>query len=124
MPLPQLTHIPRLEAQLILAHVLEKPRAWVIAHPEASLSPGQESALQDALRRLAEGVPLPYILGHWEFYGMEFDISSDVLIPRPETELLVQAALTWLDTHPQAASAVDVGTGSGCIAVAVAALHP
>jgi len=109
-----------LDAQGLLAHVLGKPRAWVLAHPEATLSPEQEKALAKALIRLEGGEALPYVLGRWEFYGLDFVVTPAVLIPRPETELLVEQALDWLRYHP-AHWALDVGTGSGCIAVALAA---
>jgi release factor glutamine methyltransferase len=111
---------PALEAQVVLAHVLEKPRAWVLAHPEAALSIEQASGACFLLERRLSGEPLPYLLGHWEFFGLDFKVTHDVLIPRPETELLVEKALAWLKTHPSRRLAVDVGTGSGCIAVSLA----
>ncbi len=116
---------PALDAQVLLAHVTGQNRAWVLAHPEASLTPEQEAALETAIRRLQAGVPLPYVLGRWEFFGLDFELTPDVLIPRPETELLVETALRWVRTHPEAAYRfVDVGTGSGCIAVALAVHVP
>ena len=111
---------PALEAQVLLAHVLDRPRAWVIAHPEAVLSDDQDSALSLLLERRLSGEPLPYLLGHWEFFGLRFKVTPAVLIPRPETELLVEKALAWLKMHPSRRLAVDVGTGSGCIAVSLA----
>lgn len=113
---------PALDAQVLLAHVLEVPRAWVLAHPEVQLLAEAEDRLQAALERLESGEPLPYLLGHWEFYGLDFSLSPDVLIPRPETELLVEQAVNWLRAHPWRRRAADVGSGSGCIAVA-AAVH-
>jgi release factor glutamine methyltransferase len=124
MPLPELPSLPRSEAQVLLAHALRRPRAWVLAHPEAELSKEQQAWLQQALIQRQAGVPLPYILGHWEFFGLDFALTPDVLIPRPETELLVETALAWLKAHPQVHSAVEVGTGSGCIAVALAVHVP
>jgi len=131
---------PALDAQVLLAHVLDKPRAWLLAHPEATLTPTQERALEEALRQLESGVPLPYVLGKWEFFGLEFEVTPDVLIPRPETELLVETAISWLrqrpainrrarDTKFAAADfgmlqVIDIGTGSGCIAIALAANLP
>lgn len=120
MPLPALPGLPRLDAQLLLAYVLSRSRAWVIAHPEAKLDPEQQAHLVASLTQLESGVPLPYILGHWEFYGLDFLVTPDVLIPRPETELLVETARRWLQEHPHVDLAVDVGTGSGCIAVSLA----
>ncbi len=74
--------------------------------------------------RLKSGEPFPYILGHWEFFGLQFDITPDTLIPRPETELLVEKAIVWLQGHPAKRSVADVGTGSGAIAVSVAVNVP
>ncbi len=111
---------PALEAQVLLAHVLGKPRAWVMAHPEAALTIEQDSELCRLLERRLNGEPLPYLLGHWEFFGLRFKVTPDVLIPRPETELLVEKGLAWLKEHPWRRLAVDVGTGSGCIAISLA----
>lgn len=108
-----------LEAQLLLAHALQKNRTWVLTHPEIALEAGQQEQLDGLLARRLDGVPLPYLLGHWEFFGLDFAVSPDVLIPRPETELLVEQALAWLKNHP-GRRAADVGTGSGCIAVSLA----
>ncbi len=113
---------PGLEAQVLLAHVLNRPRAWVLAHPEAGLSANQANSSSNLLERRLGGEPLPYLLGHWEFYGLRFKITPDVLIPRPETELLVEKALTWLHAHPSRRRAADVGTGSGCIGISLAHL--
>lgn len=115
---------PNLDAQVLLAHMLGKPRAWVLAHPETTLTPKHGRALEKALRQLEDGVPLPYVLGRWEFFGLEFIVKPGVLIPRPETELLVETALHWLRAHPERRRVVDIGTGSGCIAIALAANVP
>ena len=115
---------PALDAQVLLAHVLGVQRAWVLAHPEAELPAEAGNNLQAALERLERGEQLPYVLGHWEFYGLDFYLSPDVLIPRPETELLVEQAIDWLQAHPQQRRAADVGSGSGCIAVATAVHVP
>ncbi len=108
-----------LETQVLLAHVLAKPRAWVLAHPEEILTPQQQQELTILLAGLAEGTPLSYLTGHQEFFGLNFAVSPAVLIPRPETELLVERALDWLRRHPTRRCAADVGTGSGCIAVSL-----
>jgi release factor glutamine methyltransferase len=113
-----------LDAQVLLAHCLERPRAWVLAHPEASLAKDQQAALDEALNRLEAGEPLPYVLGSWEFYGLHFHVTPDVLIPRPESELLVERALQWLHDHPSRRFAADLGTGSGCIAISLAVHIP
>lgn len=111
---------PYLDAQVLLSHVLNQQRAWVLAHPIPRFTPSQRRQLAQALRRLESGVPLPYVLGHWEFYTLDFALTPDVLIPRPETELLVEKALNWLQSHPRRRKCADVGTGSGCIAVTLA----
>ena len=86
---------------MLLAHVLNKPRTWVLAHPELALTTEQQDQLNQALARLESGEPFPYVLGHWEFFGLDFDITPDVLIPRPETEILVEKAILWLQRyHP------------------------
>lgn len=130
---------PALDAQVLAAHVLGKDRSWVLAHPEAGLDPTQVDRLEAAAARLEAGEPLPYVTGHWEFFGLDFRLTPDVLIPRPETELLVEQALAWLrarggvqaaapapEAAPSPASprAIDVGTGSGCIAVSLAVHAP
>ncbi len=115
---------PQLDAQVLLAHVLQKPRAWILAHSESSLDPQTASVLETLIQRLERGEPLPYVLGHWEFFGLDFDITPDVLIPRPETELLVEHAITWLQASPGRRMVADVGTGSGCIAIAIAMSVP
>jgi release factor glutamine methyltransferase len=122
--LAPLSDTPLLDASVLLAHLLGKPRAWVLAHPAPHLSPSQQGQLETALARLENGEPLPYLLGHWEFFGMDFDITPDVLIPRPETELLVEKAIAWLQTSSLPRFAADVGTGSGIIAVTIAANLP
>ena len=113
-----------LEAQLLLAHVIKRNRTWVLAHPETILSENQLEQLNLLLEKRSNGIPLPYILGHWEFYNLDFVVTPDVLIPRPETELLVEQALAWLKNHANQRRVADVGTGSGCIAVSLAKNQP
>lgn len=109
-----------LDTQVLLAHILESTRSWVLAHPEHQLTPHDKKEFYQALKELEDGIPLPYVLGAWEFFGLEFKLTPDVLIPRPETELLVEKAIDWLQAHPGLSWGVDVGTGSGCIAVTLA----
>jgi len=123
----QQTESGPLLAQVLLAGLLEHPRSWIIAHPEEPLPATSISRYQSLVGRARDGEPLPYLTGIQEFYGLAFEITPDVLIPRPETELLVSTALEWLsgslrETGRAAASirAVDLGTGSGCIAAALA----
>lgn len=113
-----------LETQVLSAHVLGQTRAWVLAHPEQPLLPQQAATLDALVEKLAQGTPLPYLTGRQEFYGLEFDVTPDVLIPRPETELLVEHALAAARNLPGGAWAADVGTGSGCIAETLAKHAP
>jgi release factor glutamine methyltransferase len=115
---------PGLDAQVVLARIMDRPRSWIIAHPDVSLTSKRIARLETLVARLESGDPLPYILGRWEFFGLEFGVTPDVLIPRPETELLVERAIAWLQAHPDLRHAVDVGTGSGCIGIALAANIP
>ena len=110
---------PHETALILLAHVLQKPKTWLIAHPDAYLTPEQSNRLEGLVQRLCNGEPLPYLTGHQEFFGLDFYVTPDVLIPRPETELLVEQALEWLQSHPQASRGIDVGTGSGCIPISL-----
>jgi len=114
-----LSENPSLDAQVVLAHILGRDRAWALAHPEANLSAAQMQQWEQALARLESEEALPYVLGEWEFYGLKIALTPSVLIPRPETELLVETALIWLAANPKRRRAADVGTGSGCIAVAL-----
>lgn len=112
-----------LDAQVLLADIIEKPRTWVLAHPELTLSSKQNKKLDAALYDLRQGIPLPYVRGHREFFGLDFIVSPDVLIPRPETEELVEFALKWLHDKKNG-TVLDLGTGSGCIAIALAKHAP
>src|SRR3972149_2769959 len=114
-----LSENPSLDAQVLLAQMLGQDRAWALAHLEAGLSAVQVQQWEQALARLESGEALPYVLGEWEFYGLKIALTPDVLIPRPETELLVETALSWLAANPKRRRAADIGTGSGCIAIAL-----
>lgn len=110
---------PRLDAELLLADLLGVARAYLYAHPEEEVNAHILQEWQNRLERRARREPLAYILGKAEFYGLEFTITPDVLVPRPETEVLVEAVLA-----KQPGTVADIGTGSGCIAVAVAVKLP
>ena len=112
----------RLETETLLAHALEISRTQVLAHPERPLSPEEEAVVSEALRRRLNREPLAYITGRREFFGIDFKVNSSVLIPRPETETLMETALKIANEFPQGQelSVVDVGTGSGAIAVCLA----
>jgi release factor glutamine methyltransferase len=122
--LTSISDTPDLDASVLLAHVVNKPRTWVMAHPEFTLTPSQHNQLNESLMRLENGEPFPYVLGHWEFFGLDFDITPDVLIPRPETELLVEKAIVWLQESKVRRTIADIGTGSGAIAVSLAVNVP
>lgn len=111
---------PLLDAQVLFAHILQKPRVWVVSHPKYEIQKETQEQIELALEKLEAGEPLPYVLGKWEFFGLQLEVTRDVLIPRPETELLVEKAITWLKAHPEKRSIADIGTGSGAIAIAIA----
>jgi release factor glutamine methyltransferase len=110
---------PRMNAEVLLMFVLGVNRAYLYAHPERELSPEEETRYDEALAQRATGMPSQYITGHQEFWGLDFIVSPAVLIPRPETEHLVETVLELAREIPQR-KIVDVGTGSGCIALALA----
>lgn len=112
---------PALEAQMAAAYVLEKPRVWILAHPEIEIPEDRLTQLDEVLDLLVDGYPFAYITGEREFYGRTFEVRPGLLVPRPETELLVETAVTWLRAHGDQRIAVDVGCGTGCIAVTLAA---
>lgn len=112
-------NVDRSDAQALLSHRLGRPRSWLIAHDDASLEPADEAAFRLQLQRRADGVPLAYIVGHREFRGLELIVTPAVLVPRPETEGLVDWALECMSGR-SAPRVVDLGTGSGAIAVALA----
>ncbi len=106
-------------ATALLAHVLGLTRAQILARPEMPLSPEQAAAYEALVARAAQSEPLAYLTGQREFYGLDFEVDARVLVPRPETELLVERALA-----ARPGRVLDVGTGSGCIAVALAVNLP
>jgi release factor glutamine methyltransferase len=112
---------PNLTAQILLSHLLGKGRAHLVTCGRDPLPRSVRSRYSALLRRCADGEPLQYLVGEREFFGLTFRVTRDVLIPRPETEHLVERAIHLAETHEaQAPVWVDVGTGSGCIAVSVA----
>ena len=118
--------LARREAEMIVERVLRISRATVIAHPERVLDAAQQQQALAMIERRAGGEPMAYILGTREFYGLDFIVTPAVLIPRPETELLVEQALARLSSlpAPQGARMLDLGTGSGAIAISVARHSP
>lgn len=114
---------PRLEAELLLAEVLGKDRSYLFTWPERELTRGQEKAFDGLLHRRLNGEPIAYILGHREFWSLDLMVTPDVLIPRPETELLVELALAAFPPV-QSVAVADLGTGSGAVAAAIAHERP
>jgi len=115
--------LPPLEARMLAARVLEKNGTWLIAHADEPVSAGTEKAFSALAERRGQGEPMAYILREREFYGLDFAVSPAVLIPRPETELLVELALARIPANAEAL-ALDLGTGSGAIAIALAKARP
>ena len=112
--------VERLDAHLLLAHVLGQSRAWLLAHDHDALSDAHETAFQALATRRAAGEPFAYLVGEREFHGLTLAVNEAVLVPRPDTETLVDWALELLRDDPAGAPAVlDLGTGSGAIALAL-----
>jgi release factor glutamine methyltransferase len=110
---------PRLNAETLLMFVLGVNRAYLFAHPERELTPEEQARCDEAVTQRSSGVPSQYIIGHQEFWGLDFVVTPAVLIPRPETEHLVETVLDFA-RGVERPKIVDVGTGSGCIALALA----
>jgi release factor glutamine methyltransferase len=123
----ELLHLPegsaRLEAELLLAEALEQTRTYLFAWPEREIGPTQEAHFQELLARRLRGEPLAYILGRRGFWTLNLKVAPGVLIPRPETELLVELALAAFPSDKTVVAA-DLGTGSGAIAAALASERP
>lgn len=118
---------PQLAAELLLMHMLGCDRSYLYSHPDQPLAPGARDLYFQSIAERATGKPTQYITGHQEFWGLDFEVTPDVLIPRPETEHVVETALELLRTaaFPGGAPCIlDVGTGSGCIALAIASELP
>jgi release factor glutamine methyltransferase len=117
---------PRLNSELLMMFVLDCDRAYLYAHPERELKPEEQSQYDEVIRERARGCPTQYITGHQEFWGLDLIVSPAVLIPRPETEHIIETVLELVkDREPgERLRIVDVGTGSGCIALALATELP
>lgn len=110
----------RLDAELLLCHTLGKDRAWLLAHIREAVDEQHRELFEQAVDRRALREPLQYILGKQEFWGLDFMVTQDVLIPRPETELIIETALTLVPNKDVRLTILDLCTGSGCIAVSLA----
>lgn len=109
---------PKKDARLLLQFAIRRPKEFLFAHPEYELSGAEQAAFNDAVTRRTDHEPVQYITGRTEFYGLEFIVSPAVLIPRPETEILVENAVEFLREN-DAARFCEIGVGSGCISVSM-----
>ncbi len=116
--------LPWLDAEILVAHVLKSSRERLYSHPDRQLTVAQRTRLRRLTSRRAARVPVPYLVGEREFYGHMFRVTPAVLIPRPSSELLVELAIDWLKAHPEARRVIDLGTGSGAVAISVAKAVP
>jgi release factor glutamine methyltransferase len=114
---------PALDVDMLLGEILGADRAYLLAHPDQPLTDDQNERIAAWVERAANGEPIAYILGRRGFYDLEFIVTPDVLIPRPETELLLEQALAWAKDRTHT-TAVDVGTGSGALAITFAKHAP
>ncbi len=112
-----------IEARVLLRHVLGRDDGYLIAHADQALTAGQQTAFEALAARRRCGEPIAYLTGRREFYGLEFRVTPAVLIPRPETELLVERVLERVPTQ-SAARVLELGTGSGCVAIVIAQRRP
>ncbi|MCM0035294.1 MAG: peptide chain release factor N(5)-glutamine methyltransferase [Burkholderiaceae bacterium] len=119
----QLCGLPRLEARMLLECVLHKPREWLLAHDTDPIAPEEAAKFLTLAAQRRQGVPMAHLIGWREFMGHRFEVTPVVLIPRPETELLVEVALASLDGC-MAPSVLDMGTGSGIVAISLALARP
>jgi len=117
-----LDQIDSLDLDLIIAHVLKKNREMILSHPEVELNKNQAAKIKRFIRRRINHEPLAYILGHKEFFGLDFKVNESTLIPRPETELIVEKVLEKIATikHSNNLTILDIGTGSGNIIISLA----
>jgi release factor glutamine methyltransferase len=114
--------ISAFDLDLLLENIIKKPRAFILAHPEFKLSKTQILSLKSKIKKRLKGEPLAYILGRKEFYGLNFKVDKHTLIPRPETELIIEEALNFMARDSRPATFIDVGAGSGCLIITLAKL--
>ena len=117
--LSEISGTAEIEVNAILCMVLNKDLAWCLANSHFALDKGKVKELNEKLESLMTGIPLPYVLGKIEFFRHQFFVDENVLIPRPETELLVETAIEWINHHDKTRKVVDVGCGSGVIIISL-----
>jgi len=120
----QYSAIPHKEKVILLAHALGVSQEYILTHPEHLISIQIDKSVNDLFAQRESGIPLAYITGIKSFYQLDFFVSPDVLIPRPETEILVERAQEILNTCTESTSLLDIGTGSGCIAISLSHITP
>jgi len=111
---------PQLEADILLSFILKRPREWVLAHPEFKLTRFQIYKIKNLVRQRIKGKSLALLMGEKEFYGLRFKVNKHVLVPRPETEMMIDEILQLITHNSQLITFIDVGTGSGCIVITLA----
>lgn len=121
---PEQVRTARLDADVLIAHVLKKDRTWVLFHRADDVQADDEKAIFSCVEKRKTGLPVAYITGRKEFFGTDFLVTPDVLIPKPDTELLVEQTLSKLKSRGAAASICDMCAGSGCVGISVAKSAP
>ena len=109
-----------LDAEILLSFILNKTREFILTLPELKLTKAQQSKFNKLISRRIKGEPIAYLIGEKEFYGNKFLVNKQALIPRPETELMVDEALKIIKTKPAKFTLIDIGTGSGCVIISLA----
>jgi release factor glutamine methyltransferase len=109
-----------LDIEILIAHSLDKTREFVLTYPDQAITKLQETKIKKCIARRSTGEPIAYIIGHKEFYGLDFIVNKYTLVPRPETELMVELAVQNVECEMQDATIIDIGTGSGCIIISIA----
>lgn len=122
--LAEISETSEIEVNAVLCKTLKKDLPWCLANPDFLLKQEEIRTLDEKLASLMNEIPLPYVLGEVEFFGNHFVVNENVLIPRPETELLVEAAIAWIGLHEKLEKIVDVGCGSGAIIISILKKFP